>query len=178
MSNTYPQYVAVVAPQYGLPPALVTAIVKTESGGDRFAHRAEPAYRWLWDVRTNAPYRIASNLAAQRLPPPGFSAPDGISKNTEWLDQQSSWGLMQVMGAVAREQGFTGFLCGLCDPLTGLHHGCQLLAKRAGQYRVEHGWQGVIASYNAGHPGTTAGAAYVQRVLAHAAATSIEELTA
>jgi len=42
-----------------------------------------------------------------------------------------SWGLMQVMGQVAREMGFDGlFLCALCDPEQGLAVGCKLLRKK------------------------------------------------
>ena len=41
-----------------------------------------------------------------------------------------SWGLMQVMGQVAREMGFDGtFLSALCDPEQGLAIGCKLLRK-------------------------------------------------
>lgn len=176
--DTSRDYSQVVAPKYGLPSRLVHAIVRTESAGNRFAHRCEPSYRYLWDVRANAPYQVDSRAVAKRLPPPGFPAPAGISKATEWLDQQSSWGLMQVMGAVAREYGFTGFLCGLCDPLEGLHYGCKLLAARRDKYLSASGWSGVIASYNAGHPDTSAGNEYVYRVVQAGDVQSVAELVA
>ena len=38
-----------------------------------------------------------------------------------------SWGLMQVMGQVAREHGFGGELSSLCLPLNGLEIGCLVL---------------------------------------------------
>ncbi|MGD0955720.1 MAG: hypothetical protein ABR953_02685 [Candidatus Acidiferrales bacterium] len=42
-----------------------------------------------------------------------------------------SWGLMQVMGQVARKHGFTGkFLSALCDPVTALDIGCAALAAK------------------------------------------------
>jgi soluble lytic murein transglycosylase-like protein len=41
-----------------------------------------------------------------------------------------SWGLMQLMGEVAREMGFTGtYLSQLCDPPIGLLWGCKKLAQ-------------------------------------------------
>ncbi len=42
-----------------------------------------------------------------------------------------SWGLMQVMGQVARESGFDAlFLSALCDPEQGLAVGCKVLRKK------------------------------------------------
>jgi soluble lytic murein transglycosylase-like protein len=42
-----------------------------------------------------------------------------------------SWGLMQVMGQVARETGFDGlFLSALCDPEQGLAVGCKVLRRK------------------------------------------------
>ena len=42
-----------------------------------------------------------------------------------------SWGLMQVMGQVARETGFEPlFLSALCDPEQGLAIGCKVLRKK------------------------------------------------
>ena len=42
-----------------------------------------------------------------------------------------SWGLMHVMGQVAREAGFdTLFLSALCDPEQGLAVGCKVLRKK------------------------------------------------
>jgi soluble lytic murein transglycosylase-like protein len=42
-----------------------------------------------------------------------------------------SWGLMQVMGQVARETGFdAAFLSALCDPEQGLATGCKVLRKK------------------------------------------------
>jgi hypothetical protein len=48
---------------------------------------------------------------------------------TEQLCQAMSFGLMQIMGQVARERGYNSkFLTGLCDPATGLEFGCRQLA--------------------------------------------------
>lgn len=87
---------------------------------------------------------------------------------TERNGQQTSWGLMQVMGAVAREYGFTGWFPKLCDPSLGVHYGAQHLKKFYARYG---NWHDTIASYNAGSPvkidGRYRNQAYVDRVLRH-----------
>ena len=171
MSGT-DSYVQVIAPKYGLDPALVAAIITVESNGDRFAHRYESAYEYLWNVRTNSAYRVRSADRTRDNAPDDFPAPVyGGSADTEWVDQQASWGLMQVMGAVAREQGMTGFLTNLTDPMLGVNHGCKLLSRLRDRYLTSDGWAGVLASYNGGGPyktvnGTLRDQAYVDRVKA------------
>lgn len=50
---------------------------------------------------------------------------------TEAFTRSTSWGLMQVMGQVAREYGFAGAsLVELCDPVVGTEFGCQVLARK------------------------------------------------
>ncbi len=50
---------------------------------------------------------------------------------TEAYARGFSWGLMQVMGQVAREAGFDAlFLSALCDPEQGLAVGCKVLRKK------------------------------------------------
>ncbi|MDT0496510.1 lytic transglycosylase domain-containing protein [Algiphilus sp. W345] len=144
--------IAAIAARHHLPPQLVQAIVQVESGGDANAMRCEPAYPWLWNVRSGAPLPVSSATASRRLPPASFPSPRGSSRLTEWLGQQTSWGVMQVMGAVARELGYEGHFAGLCDPATGLDYGCRYLARLAGRFRLQHGWPGVVAAYNAGSP--------------------------
>jgi len=89
-----------------LDPALVCAIVEQESAWDTHAMRYEPAFR-------------ARYVAPLGLPP------------TEEIARSISWGLMQVMGQVAREHGFTGkFLSALCEPAQGLATGCAVFAAK------------------------------------------------
>jgi soluble lytic murein transglycosylase-like protein len=95
-----------IAAKRSLDPALVCAIIAQESAWDPHAIRYEPAFR-------------ARYVAPLGLPP------------TEEVARSLSWGLMQVMGQVAREQGFSGkFLSALCDPATGLDIGCAVLAAK------------------------------------------------
>ena len=50
---------------------------------------------------------------------------------SEEIARSISWGLMQVMGQLARERGFAEkFLTALCDPATGLSIGCAALAAK------------------------------------------------
>jgi soluble lytic murein transglycosylase-like protein len=94
------------AQRYALEPALVCAVVEQESAWDTYAIRYEPAFRSRY-------------VAPLGLPP------------TEEISRSISWGLMQVMGQVAREHGFSGrFLAALCEPATGLDVGCTVLAAK------------------------------------------------
>jgi soluble lytic murein transglycosylase-like protein len=94
------------AARHALDPALVCAVVEQESSWDAHAIRYEPAFRAR------------------------YVAPLGLSP-TEEIARSISWGLMQVMGQVAREHGFDGkVLSALCDPATGLDIGCAVLAAK------------------------------------------------
>ena len=95
-----------IASAHGLDPALVCAVVEQESAWDPHAIRYEPAFR-------------ARYVAPLDLPP------------TEEIARSISWGLLQVMGQVAREHGFQRpFLSALCDPSAGLTFGCIVLAAK------------------------------------------------
>jgi soluble lytic murein transglycosylase-like protein len=67
---------------------------------------------------------------------------------TEAYARGFSWGLMQVMGQVAREAGFEAlFLSVLCDPEQGLAVGCKVLCKKldamaGGTTRALLAWNG------------------------------------
>jgi hypothetical protein len=94
------------ASKHALDPALVCAVVEQESAWDAPAIRYEPGFRTRY-------------VAPLGLPP------------TEEIARSISWGLMQVMGQVAREHGFSGkFLSALCDPAAGLDIGCAVLAAK------------------------------------------------
>ena len=93
-----------------LDPALVCAVVEQESAWNPWAMRYEPLFfaKYVASLYTNN--KISASEAYAR----GFS-----------------WGLMQVMGQVARETGFDAlFLSALCDPEQGLALGCKVLRKK------------------------------------------------
>ena len=86
--------------------ALVCAVIEVESSWDTYAIRFEPVFRER--------YVRALNLPA-----------------TEEMARSTSWGVMQVMGQVAREHGFRGrFLSEICSPMVGIEIGCVVLAKK------------------------------------------------
>jgi len=93
-----------------LDPALVCAVVEQESAWNPWSMRYEPAFftKYVASLYTNN--KVSASEAYAR----GFS-----------------WGLMQVMGQVARESGFDAlFLSALCDPEQGLAVGCKVLRKK------------------------------------------------
>jgi soluble lytic murein transglycosylase-like protein len=95
-----------IASVHGLDSALVCAVVEQESAWDPHAIRYEPGFR-------------ASYVAPLNLP------------CTEEIARSISWGLMQVMGQVAREQGFQRpYLSALCESSAGLSFGCIVLAAK------------------------------------------------
>ena len=99
------------ASRQSLWPELVCAIVEQESSWDRWALRYEAAF-----------YARYVELQLAR----GTIAGEG-----EAMARSFSWGLMQVMGQVAREHGFTApSLAALCDPATGLAIGCRVFAAK------------------------------------------------
>ena len=99
-----------LAAAYSLDPALVCAVVEQESTWNPWAMRYEPAFFAKYVARLYTNNKVSASEAYAR----GFS-----------------WGLMQVMGQVARENGFTEpFLSALCDPVQGLEIGCKVLGKK------------------------------------------------
>lgn len=88
----------------GVDTALACAVVEQESGWDTWAMRYEPAFFLKY---------VASQVNLS---------------DTERQARSTSWGLFQVMGQVAREQGFKPkFLSSLCDPELGVPVGIKKL---------------------------------------------------
>lgn len=147
-------------------PDLVEAIVIVESGANPWALNYEPRYRYLVDVRTWQPFRTLTEAeTASEIPPADFRAVAG-DPDQEWVSQQASWGLMQLMGALARELGFKGpYITELCRVDLNLRLGCRHLANllRWADGDIAR----AAAAYNAGRGGwaSPAGQAYAQKVL-------------
>src|SRR6266852_540219 len=93
-----------------LDPALVCAVIEQESAWNPWAMRYEP----LFFAKYVAPLYTNNQISASEAYARGFS-----------------WGLMQVMGQVARENGFTAeFLSALCEPRQGIALGCVVLQRK------------------------------------------------
>jgi len=116
-----------LAAEGGVPPALAAAIVLVESDGVTWAMRFEPEFHDRY---------IVGN--------PDYQEADA----TERIGAATSWGLMQIMGATARERGFAGrYFAELCDPEKGLFFGIAHLARCLARYGET---APAVAAYNAG----------------------------
>lgn len=91
---------------HAIDPVLVCAVVEQESNWVPQAIRYEDAFYQRYIMKLN------------------------LHDATEARARAFSWGLMQVMGEVAREEGFVGHLVDLCQPAIGLDRGCVHLAKK------------------------------------------------
>jgi len=119
------------AERHALPVKLVRALVATESSGNPWSMRYEPAF-------------YARYVHGQR-----HAVFGPCSRPTEEMCRAMSWGLMQVMGQTVRELGLKDpFLAALCDPATGLDWGCRYLAKQLKRYQGNV--EAAVAAYNAG----------------------------
>ena len=109
---------------------LVLAIIDIESSFNPFKIRYEQKFRFRFHVVE-------------------FAKGCGVSPTTESILQSCSWGLMQVMGCVARELGFSGILTELVDVEKNVNLGCTKLSQLDKKYS---NLDDIIASYNAGSP--------------------------
>ena len=153
------------ADRFKVPRGLALAVCEQESSFDPWAWNPEPKYRCLWDLLMQKPFRkLTPAEIASEFPPKDFRAPRGVPTDAEWWGQQASWGLMQVMGAVARERGFMGkFLSQLCDPGVGLPYGCIHLAAYLQRYKEPFP---ALEAYNGGPGAVGKNAKYAREVLA------------
>jgi soluble lytic murein transglycosylase-like protein len=110
---------------------LVCAIIAVESDWNPWVVRYESAYRYLEN-------------------PPEWAMRTGVTSDTETMLQKSSFGLMQVMGGVARQYGYDKILTELLTPEDGLKIGIRHLKSKIDAYPgIE---KNIIAAYNAGVP--------------------------
>lgn len=128
-ANPHRELIARKAAEHGLDVGLLRAIVQKESRGDNWAIRYEAHWKDFHFPRVHA----------ERLE---------ISVATEEQLQKFSFGLMQVMGAVARQHGYKGDLQRICaDPELAIELGCKHLKWLRTRCETE---SELIASYNGG----------------------------
>lgn len=168
MTDAVKQAVLDAARTHALHAGLLQAQVIVESNGDPWAWNPEPRYRYLWNVKANGPFRQLTQVELNAGTPPADFRSLAGDPDQEWWAQRASWGLLQVMGAVARERGFKGaYLTQLADPATNLGIGCAhfvaLLKWANGDAEM------ALAAYNGGKAGNVArpfrNAAYADRVM-------------
>jgi soluble lytic murein transglycosylase-like protein len=119
-----------VASETNIPWNLLAAIVQTESGGNPYAARFEPDYKYYFKVKE-------------------FAKQNQITDITETVLQKTSWGLCQLMGGLCRELGHTGSLLEVLDQELNL----KLCAKHLLNLIKKHPERdAMLAAYNAGSP--------------------------
>ena len=109
---------------------LVFCIIHQESGFDSNITRYEPDWIYYIDV-------------------PIFAKSLDITDPTERVHQGTSWGLMQIMGSVAREFGYKDHLVTLIAPKINIEYGFKKLNKLLKKYTDI---KDAISAYNMGHP--------------------------
>ena len=147
--NNFDPLIQSAARLHGLPVRLVKAIVEVESGGNPWAVRYEPMFysRYIQGKGVRGIFPC-SNATEERL-------------------RAHSFGLMQIMGATAREVGFqSAYLTELCEPDVNLEWCCRYLS---GLVKKHGGVEPAVAAYNAGSPrkgidGRWVNQAYVDKV--------------
>lgn len=107
------------ADRYAIGRGLVCAVCEEESGK---RNPSVPGGVEDWDPNA---VRFERAFEERYVRPPNPAMP-----TTEELCLAMSYGLMQIMGLTARENGFNGkFLTALCDPETGIEFGCRKLRR-------------------------------------------------
>ena len=114
----------------GVDPDLACAIAEVESSFNEFAVRYEINWKYVYNAES-------------------FARQSFISEATEMTLQKCSFGLMQVMGTVARELGFRGNLLELTKPEVGARFGCLKIKELMQKYNFQ---DDLIAAYNSGTP--------------------------
>jgi len=127
--------------RFGCDPALVAALITVESSWNPYAVRYEPGYQWLYQPEKHAKRH-------------------GVTYDTEVALQRVSWGLLQVLGATARELGFNLPLPALCEPQLGIEYGIRYLVGLKRNYMQR---DDLIAAYNAGSARKNAEGQYVNQ---------------
>ena len=120
---------------------LVQAIIKKETNWVPCRTRYEPGWRYFYN-----PAKYAQHLF--------------ITIDTEKVLQAQSWGLMQIMGSVARELGFDDYMPKLIEPENGLMFGIKKLSQLSFKY---DDIRDVISAYNAGEPKKIGGLRYINQ---------------
>lgn len=141
------QVLQAAATEAGIDPFLAGAVAMEESSWNP---SATPRFEPKWD-------RFVLPLA--------WAVRAGVPEEEERRAQATSWGIMQVMGAVLRELGYQRRIPDLTLS-DGAKYGTLKLAALLGKYPLTD----AIASYNAGSPrrnpdGTYVNQAYVDNVL-------------
>lgn len=101
------------ADEYRIDPRYFACIIWQESRGNPYAYRFEPFF-------------LKKYIADRPRKEIGGYWPETISEDSERVARSTSWGLVQIMGQVARERGFSGeCLTELIVPKINLEYGAK-----------------------------------------------------
>lgn len=128
--SQYEDIIIKSAESFRLDANLIRSIISTESSGITTATRFEPNWHYFNNVQS-------------------FADKLGIPREEEEKKQATSWGLMQVMGGVARDLGFTDDISMLLVPDIGIFYGSKKLRQLFDRYGDE---DKVVSAYNQGSP--------------------------
>jgi len=140
-----------ISAKYNIDYKIISAIIATESDYDIFAIRFEP--------------NLHARLRYDRLE--HFAKLNRVTESTEAILQCSSFGLAQVLGMTARNNGFHSPLPMLFLPDLNIDLACKIVSKLIDKYSKIGS---VISAYNAGSltynmQGEFLNQAYVRKVL-------------
>lgn len=122
------------ADKYQIERIYLLALVKTESDFNPLAQRYEPGYPYLYSVK-----ELCEIV--------------GCSRSTMEAAQRTSYGLTQVMGAVAYEYGFREWPAELFKYEYCLEYACKHTRRLNDKFEVkEKDFETSYAAYNAGRP--------------------------
>jgi soluble lytic murein transglycosylase-like protein len=144
-SAAYSQSIFDEAELFGVSPEIVAAVVLVESSGNSAAFRYEPGFYRRY-IEGKSRHQLGGHW-------PSYEE-SGITEEQERTLRACSFGLMQVMGQVARELGFSGEnLFDLYEPAIGIHFGVMKLAaeiERAKKRGVTEYLTAALLRYNGG----------------------------
>lgn len=127
-----------ITQEFSIDPLIIASMIMVESSGNACAIKHEPGWDYVWKEQ------IFEELVGSYFP-------------TEREGQKTSWGLMQVMGTVAREYGFRGWFPELCDPKIGIYYGVKYFKSQLERYGTI---ENAISAYNWGSVELTPGRMY------------------
>lgn len=122
------EIIQTTAKKFLLDPLWIKAIIQQESQGNVCALRFEPLFPYLFQPKIFAQHSL-------------------ISQVTEEMTQKMSWGLGQIMGSLARQQGHSGFMGELFQPELNIKHICIRLVDLRGISKEK---DDIFAMYNGG----------------------------
>jgi soluble lytic murein transglycosylase-like protein len=122
--NKYEHQIRRIGRFFYISPVVIQSLIRIESNFKPGATRYEPEF-FLRYIKDSVVY-----------------------PEVEWKELATSWGLMQIMGVVAREQGYSGALSNLLIPEVNLYYGVSKLSELLKKYLK---LSDAVSAYNQGN---------------------------